>query len=706
MGNRIGNKFGWHSGVLTAKDGKFRGDLYVQDDIVFSDVSAGTLGVTGGIDMTRTTSAIGINMTGGTFSDSAIKITGVNGQGIYINKTASNGPTVKAHCHQLAAVTTDAIANEFKGEFLSIVGTMDGIGSHFHMAASGTGILRSVLGVAYLDAGITLSGTDYTTGSWLVGGCFVADVGGPVNGTGVVIAGLYGGIGACAMSGWTAMNECKYMTAIWGDSTRLRAVTTGDTSLLLLTNMTGCQTVKYGIQMVAGGAITTAINISGNSGATLNAATAVGGYGLKIHTHLNINNSGGTSPNDVTYTNEFKGEYVSTSGVMVGTGAIYQLRGTGTGSMTSVVGDSTLYTGITLSGSAYPNIGTLTGGQFTANVNGTLSGTGVLVTGLYGGIGNNTGSTLTTAAYMSAIWGDYKSNVELGTGVSSILLLTHNGTAVVDYGINLSSPAGGTITTGISISGSTTNGISLEGAVTRGIDFASGIVGITTDRSKSAISIGKRGSSVFAVTCVNTQACHFDPIQINVDIVGANPNATSTMNMIYQQITHDTTAMSNLRLKGADWTIKAAKNLQDAYIFQGEIDFTANTTVGGEAAGLAISMTTAATSVVTGNVWGAILMTSFTSAVFVSSSLFISHRAGTLTHGIYFEPLGSTTITDLLYLNNAGTVTNFFNATTESGGIGTTRATPNSTATCDGSLKVLIGAKTLYIPLYNAIALT
>jgi len=513
MGRRTGNKFGWHSGVLTCKDEKVLGDLYVQDDIIFSDVSAGTLGVTGGIDMTSTTSAIGINMTGGTFSDSAIKITGVNGQGIYINKTASNGPTVKAHCHQLAAVTTDAVANEFKGEFLSIVGTMDGIASHFHMNASGTGILRAVLGVAYLDSGKTLSGTDYTTGSWLTGGVFVANSSGVVNGTGVVIAGLYGGISSCVGSTLTA---CKYLTSIWADSSRLVSESAGDSSLILATNQTGAVQLDYGIQLV------------------------------------------------------------------------------------------------------------------TADL----------------------------------------------------------------------------ITTGISISGTSTNAIQLSGAVTRGIDFASGIVGITTDRSKSAISIGKRGSSVFAVTCVNTQACHFDPIQINVDVVGANPNATSTMNMIYQQITHDTTNMSNLRLKGADWTIKAAKNLQDAYIFQGEIDFTANTTVGGEAAGLAISMTTAATSVVTGNVLGAILMTSFTSAVSVSASLFISHRVGTLTHGIYFEPLGSTTITDLLYLNNAGTVTNFFNATTESGGIGTTRATPNSTATCDGSLKVLIGAKTLYIPLYNTIALT
>ncbi len=71
----MGNKWGFHSGVGHMKDCKVSGDLYVQDDIVFSDVSAGTLGVTGGIDMTGTTSAIGIDM-GGTFSTVAINIDG------------------------------------------------------------------------------------------------------------------------------------------------------------------------------------------------------------------------------------------------------------------------------------------------------------------------------------------------------------------------------------------------------------------------------------------------------------------------------------------------------------------------------------------------------------------------------------------------------------------------------------------------------
>ena len=210
-------------------------------------------------------------------------------------------------------------------------------------------------------------------------------------------------------------------------------------------------TVKAG-GFVFGSDISTALTISGNTGAALNNAPAVGGAGLKIHTHSNTNNSGGTAPNDFTYINEFKGEFVSTSGTMVGVGADFTLSGTGTGSMCAMYGYAKLLTGITLSGSAYPAIGVLTGGQFFANVAGVLNGTEVLVTGLYAGINACTGGTLTVARYMSAIWADYKSVVELSTGDSNVLLLTNSGTADVDYGINIVCGSTGKITTAINMS--------------------------------------------------------------------------------------------------------------------------------------------------------------------------------------------------------------------------------------------------------------
>jgi len=85
----MSRRFGWHSGTLYCRDIKAQGDLYVQDDIVFSDVSAGVLGVTGGIDMSGTTSAIGIDM-GGTYSTSAINIDGTCGAAINENVSSSS----------------------------------------------------------------------------------------------------------------------------------------------------------------------------------------------------------------------------------------------------------------------------------------------------------------------------------------------------------------------------------------------------------------------------------------------------------------------------------------------------------------------------------------------------------------------------------------------------------------------------------------
>lgn len=70
----MGNKFGWRSGVLRCKDAEIQGDLYVQDDIIFSDVSAGVLGVTGGIDFSGdrgAASASGLFMGAGTTADPA-----------------------------------------------------------------------------------------------------------------------------------------------------------------------------------------------------------------------------------------------------------------------------------------------------------------------------------------------------------------------------------------------------------------------------------------------------------------------------------------------------------------------------------------------------------------------------------------------------------------------------------------------------------
>jgi hypothetical protein len=190
----------------------------------------------------------------------AIKIEGSSGIALYINRLTNDNATIKSHCH-LAAAGVE-VANEFKGEFLGTSGTMDGVASHFHMSASGTGIVRAVIGVAYLDSGKTLSGADFSTGSWLVGGLFAAAPSGVVNGAGACIVGVYGEPGSCSGATLTA---AKYLTSIWGNSARVTVLSSGISSLCLLTNQSGATALNFGVYLLnsSTNAIGAAIGISG-----------------------------------------------------------------------------------------------------------------------------------------------------------------------------------------------------------------------------------------------------------------------------------------------------------------------------------------------------------------------------------------------------------------------------------------------------------
>ena len=169
----------------------------------------------------------------------------------------------------------------------------------------------------------------------------------------------------------------------------------------------------------------------------------------------------------------------------------------------------------------------------------------------------------------------------------------------VTYGIVFTGTAtkgidfGDETTTAIDI-GTCTTGISMTGTMTTSIDFTSATISPDADRTNSVIAIGDRlGEKTITLPASASQ--NLDPIQINLNIAGSNPSSTSTINSIYQNITHDTTAMANLRLKCADWSIVVAKNVQDVYVYQGEIDFSGTTTASGEVAvmGLVLNSGTA-----------------------------------------------------------------------------------------------------------------
>lgn len=264
-----------------------------------------------------------------------------------------------------------------------------------------------------------------------------------------------------------------------------------------------------------------------------------------------------------------------------------------------------------------------------------------------------------------------------------------------------------TITGGLTL-GNATIGINLSGVYTTAISGNSMTITPDATRTKSFISFGNRTTQkTIDLGATAGLAFNCDPIQVSIKITdtGGLLDTDSTVNLTYMLLTHEESNKANLRLKCSDWNIVVKKNVKDVYCGQFEVDFATNAlAVGGEAA--IIGATMDCSSAVTGNVYGAVIaMTGTGTPATTSACLFLSPRTSgmTVTHGIYLEPASGVTLTNAIYVNNVGTLTNFIQATTENGAIGATRATPNQNATCDGSLKVLIGAKTLYIPLYSAV---
>ncbi len=181
----MARRFGWHSGTLKCKDIEVEGDIYVQDDIIFSDVSAGVLGVTGGIDMADTTSAIGIDM-GGTHSTAAINIDGTSEIGVNMTKSDSSGTAGAGGYGAIKYVgtfTADA-ASAHKGIFSQVDyeppsddGTACSIGVEGQVTAKGDlsesnnypGYGYGIQGKFHLKDGATINSGDLDPGSTYAG---------------------------------------------------------------------------------------------------------------------------------------------------------------------------------------------------------------------------------------------------------------------------------------------------------------------------------------------------------------------------------------------------------------------------------------------------------------------------------------------------------------------------------------------------------
>ncbi|KKN22964.1 hypothetical protein LCGC14_0909670 [marine sediment metagenome] len=228
-----------------------------------------------------------------------------------------------------------------------------------------------------------------------------------------------------------------------------------------------------------------------------------------------------------------------------------------------------------------------------------------------------------------------------------------------------------------------------------GINFAGTTLTPDSNRADIALAVGTRAAEK-DITMTAAASQHLEPIQINLNFSGAAPTSTSTVNALYMQLTHDTIDMANLRLKGADWTFTINKDLQDAYVYQGEIDYgAAASTVGGESAVMSLNMNAGA-GAVTGNLRGLIVNT-YGAGLPSTTSIGIEVRtdggSATLAEGIRIWSVGANSIT--AGLNFTGTLTYFADfdgcsgaattITTDSGSVATTWKARIKVKTDDGT---------------------
>jgi len=234
---------------------------------------------------------------------------------------------------------------------------------------------------------------------------------------------------------------------------------------------------------------------------------------------------------------------------------------------------------------------------------------------------------------------------------------------------------------------------------------------LTPHSTQGTYPVMRLGDRITERTLVMTAAAsqHLDPVQFNLNIAGTAPTSSSTINMTHQLITHDTTDMPYLRLKCADWNISVGKNVSDVYVYQGELDFIATSTItaGHEACAMGLQVNASA-GTITGDVCGVrIVMAGASLPATTSIGLDISSRtSATLTHGLYFYIQSATTMTNAIYIENAGTLTNpikFSAVITNAVSVTSESPLVDISATANaGYIRCMVGATVRYIPLYAA----
>lgn len=207
---------------------------------------------------------------------------------------------------------------------------------------------------------------------------------------------------------------------------------------------------------------------------------------------------------------------------------------------------------------------------------------------------------------------------------------------------------------GISV-GDVTTGLQFTGTMATGISFSGATLLPDADRTDIAIEVGSRASPL-TITMLNQASQHFNPIQICGNIVGANPTNASSVSLIRMSSAHSDVAMSYLRLRHINSYMFIEKDLQDAYIYTGSMDFyTSAIAVGGEAAVMNLNME--CNSEVTGKVRG-LIINIYGNGLPSATSIGLEMRvdgstAATLGEGIRIWSVGGNSITTGLQIQGS-----------------------------------------------------
>jgi len=251
---------------------------------------------------------------------------------------------------------------------------------------------------------------------------------------------------------------------------------------------------------------------------------------------------------------------------------------------------------------------------------------------------------------------------------------------------------------------------SLAGAITAGSTL--GIAGLITstsvtgfrsnatfapdaNRTNYGLAIGTRANAL-TVTMTGSNDQNLDPIQLNLLVAGANPGNSSTLNASYMLITHST-AMTNMRLKCADWNVAVSANVLDAYVFQGELVCSGGPTIGNEVSLVGLVLDAGAGAVTCGS-WSGITLTMRGAGIpAIAYGININNAgAGTLLHGIRI--LASATITNgITFGTAAGYGPTYAFAFPAAGPWSATQATGDS-----GKIAIKIGADTRYLNVWTS----